>query len=108
MASFPQTARNIFETFHSQGLIASLEGSEDVQASKISPVESAGPDDLVFVDKKDFVAIALERKPAIIVTSPKLKENFAGTTSTLLLAPNVPLAHALLKQHYQGRDYSKS
>lgn len=108
MASFPQSAQEIFETFHSQGLIAALEGNEVARASRISPVESASSEDLVFVDKKDFVAIALERKPAIVVTSPKLKDSFAGTTATLLLAPNVPLAHALLKQHYQARDYSKS
>jgi UDP-3-O-[3-hydroxymyristoyl] glucosamine N-acyltransferase len=77
--------------------------------SSISAIEDCEPGDLVFADKKDYVDIIKARKPAIVVTTLKIKEALiADKTLTVLITPNVPLAHALLKKKFADRDYNKS
>lgn len=82
-------------------------------AERISAIETAGPGDLVFVDKKEFLDLVDKRKPSVVVLSMKLKSEaplsrWVEMGISVALTPNVALAHSLLKQAYADRDFSKS
>ncbi len=99
------TAAEIFSAFAPQGLLTEMTGP-DQAIHRIAPVEDCGPGDLVFVDKPQFAAIVAQRRPAVVVTSFKLKPLFANSADlTLLLSPNVNLGQALIKQRYAGRQF---
>lgn len=81
----------------------------DRSFDRIAAVETCKADDLVFVDKPRYVALVEQRRPAVVVTSPALRDSLAGIDGlALLVAANVGLAHALIKQHYGGRDFAAS
>lgn len=94
-------ASAIFGEFGSTGLLTAMEG-EDVSLSGIAHIEDCGPGDLVFVDHEQAVAKIPTRRPSAVVTSPALQEVLQGVT--VLVAPNVKLAHALIRQRYMDRD----
>ena len=94
-------ASAIFNEFGSIGLLTAMEG-EDVALSGIAAVEDSGPGDLVFVDQEQAVEKIRIRRPSAVVTSPALQERLQGLT--LLIATNVKLAHALIRQRYMDRD----
>jgi UDP-3-O-[3-hydroxymyristoyl] glucosamine N-acyltransferase len=99
------TAAEILSAFAPQGLIKEMVG-RDQPILRIAAVEDCGPGDLVFVDKAEYATAAAQRRPAVVVTSSKLKTLLAGCNNlTLLLTPNVNLAQALIKQRYAGRQY---
>jgi UDP-3-O-[3-hydroxymyristoyl] glucosamine N-acyltransferase len=99
------TAAEILSAFAPQGIVKEMVGP-DQPVQRIAPIEDCGPGDLVFVDKPKFVALVTQRRPAVVVTSFKLKDLLAdGGDRTLLLAPNVNLAQALIKQRYAGRQF---
>jgi UDP-3-O-[3-hydroxymyristoyl] glucosamine N-acyltransferase len=99
------TAAEIVSAFAPQGLIKEMVGP-DQPINRIVAVEDCGPGDLVFVDKAEYATVAMQRRPAAAVTSPKLKALFAECAGlTLLLSPNVNLAQALIKQRYAGRRF---
>ena len=99
------TAAEILSAFAPQGLIKEMVGP-DQPVLRIAPVEDCGPGDLVFVDKAEYATVAAQRRPAVVVTSPKLQALLAGGGNlTLLLAPNVNLAQSLIKQRYAGRQF---
>jgi len=98
-------ASAIFNEFGSTGLLTAMEG-EDVSLSGMAVIDDCGPGDLVFVDQEQVVEKALARRPAAVVTSPALQEALQGLT--LLVAPNVKLAHALIRQRYMDRDVLSS
>ncbi len=78
----------------------------DQPVLRIAPIEDCAPGDLVFVDKPKFAAIVKARGPSVVVTTEKLKALLNEIPGlTLLLAPNVSLAHALIKQRYAGRQF---
>jgi UDP-3-O-[3-hydroxymyristoyl] glucosamine N-acyltransferase len=75
----------------------------------ISSVEAAGAGDLVFMDKKEYLEELAARRPAAVVTSAKLKDLVAEIQGlSVLVSPHVPLAHALIKARYAGRDFGRS
>jgi UDP-3-O-[3-hydroxymyristoyl] glucosamine N-acyltransferase len=77
----------------------------DSEVTGIAPVQTCGAGDLVFVDKPAFQADAQARGPACVVTSGKLAGAFAGQENTaVLVAENVGLAQALLRQGLSDRD----
>ena len=97
-------ASAIFEEFAPSGLLTAIEG-EDVSLKDIAAVESCGPGDLVFVDSAQAVEAIGSRRPSAVVTSPALQESLATLPGlTLLIANNVKLAHALIRQRYGDRD----
>ncbi len=99
------TSAEILSAFAPQGILKEMVGP-DQPVHRISAVEDCGPGDLVFVDNAKFAAIVTTRRPAVVVTSFKLKALLAdGGGLTLLLAPNVNLAQALIKQRYAGRHF---
>ena len=99
------TAAEILATFSPQGIIIEMIGP-DQPVLRIAPIEDCGPGDLVFADKPEFVAMAVASHPTVVVTSGKMKAQLSAVEGlTLLLAPNVGLAHALIKQRYAGRQF---
>jgi UDP-3-O-[3-hydroxymyristoyl] glucosamine N-acyltransferase len=99
------SAAEILSAFAPQGLIKEMVGP-DQPILRIAAIEDCVPGDLVFVDKAEYAALAMQRRPAVAVTSFKLKGLLAGCSElTLLLAPNVNLAQALIKQRYAGRQF---
>lgn len=98
-------ASQIFEAFHSRGIIEQMLGPDTVITS-FDPVETADAGSLVFVDSADFVEPAMQKSPAAIVTSTKLAGHFASLESTAVLAcKNVRLANALIRQAHDDHDH---
>ena len=94
----------IFDEFGSTGLLTAMEG-EDVSLSGIAAFEDCGPGDLVFVDQERAVETIRARQPSAAVTGPALQEALSALPGlTLLIAANVKLAHALIRQRYADRD----
>ena len=94
----------ILNEFGSTGLLSAMEG-DDVSLSGIASVEQCGPGDLVFVADEQAVETIRIRQPSAVVTSPALQESLATIPGlTLLIAPNLKLAHALIRQRYVDRD----
>ena len=99
------TAAEIMSVFAAHSLIKEMVGP-DRSINQVASVEDCAPGDLVFVDKAEYVAVVAQARPSVAVTSFKLKERLAGVGDlTLLVAPNVNLAQALIKQRYAGRPY---
>ena len=97
-------ASSIFEEFAPSGLLTAIEG-EDVSLKDIAAVEGCGPGDLVFVDSAEAVERIGSRRPSAVVTSPALQVSLATIPSlTFLIANNVKLAHALIRQRFVDRD----
>ncbi|MBT8462801.1 MAG: UDP-3-O-(3-hydroxymyristoyl)glucosamine N-acyltransferase [Gemmatimonadetes bacterium] len=98
----------IFEEFSGTGLLTAMEG-EDVSLSGIASVEQCGPGDLVFVSDEPSVETIGGRQPSAVVTSPALQQALAALPGlTLLIAPNLKLAHALIRQRYVDRNVLES
>lgn len=94
----------IFDVFSATGLLTAMEG-EDVSLSGIASVEQCGPGDLVFVADEDAVETILGRQPSAVITSPALQEMLAAKPDlTVMVAPNLKLAHAMIRQRYVDRD----
>ncbi len=94
----------IFDEFASTGLLTAMKG-EDVPLSGIASIESCGPGDLVFVSNEGAVEMIHVRRPSAVVTSRQLQESFSDLPgTTLLIAPDVKLAHALIRQRYVDHD----
>jgi UDP-3-O-[3-hydroxymyristoyl] glucosamine N-acyltransferase len=99
------TASQLLNEFSAHGLLTEMIGP-DRSFDRIAAVEDSGPGDLVFVDKPDYAALVRERRPSVAVTSAQLKGSLGGSQeTTLVIAVNVNLAHALLKQRYGSRQY---
>ena len=94
----------IFEHFSPTGLLTEMQG-EDVSLTGIASIEECGPGDLVFVADEQGVETIRDRHPSAVVTSPALREIVAAVSGlALLIAPNLKLAHALIRQRYVDRE----
>ncbi len=93
----------VFEHFQAQGILIAMQGT-DQPIQRIAPIEECQAGDLVFIDHARYLVTARERTPAVIVTSETLAKALADTTMTCLIAPNVRLAMALIKQTWADRD----
>ncbi len=104
---FPVKASAILAAFQSQGLLSELRG-DDREVTGVAPADQCGGGDLTFAANKDYLAGIRKNKPAVVVTSAELADQLSGDGLTVLVAPNVELAHAKLKQAYGDRDYTAS
>lgn len=94
----------IFEEFGPTGLLTAMEG-DDVELHGIAALEDCGPGDLAFVHEERAVETVRNQRPSAVVTSPALQELLSSLPGlTLLVAPNVKLARALISQRYVDRD----
>lgn len=101
------SAADIFVQFEGTGLLVEVLGDPLSKATRVAAVEDCKPGDLVFVDKKEFLGYVSQGRPSVVVTSPALKKSLPEQEGqALLVASNVALAHALLKQKYAARDFS--
>lgn len=112
MSSLPLKASQIkteFSEFDSEPLITGLAGPDN-EIKKIAAIETAGSSDLVFADKKEFVQMAIEKKPAAIVTSKEFADKLSQQLpeSSILACANTGVAHALIKTRYADRNFSES
>ena len=97
----PISVSEVYKIFQPTGLVTEILGKQDVEFHRIAPVETCEAQDLVFVDKADYKDIVLKQKPTCIVTSEKLKNLFSDMPlTTILVSPNVGLAHAMIRQKY--------
>jgi UDP-3-O-[3-hydroxymyristoyl] glucosamine N-acyltransferase len=72
----------------------------------LNSVEDCGADDLVFVEDKKWLPAVLERQPAAVVLHESLLPLIASAPAIgVLVASNVRLAHALIKQRYGDRQW---
>ncbi|HYE36172.1 UDP-3-O-(3-hydroxymyristoyl)glucosamine N-acyltransferase [Methylocaldum sp.] len=96
-------ASEVFERFKAQGLIVDHRGP-DQAIRRLAPIEDCAPGDLVFVDHVKYLPQVRELKPAAVVSTEAIAAELTDAGVSLLVAPNVRLAIALLKQAYADRD----
>ncbi len=103
-------AQDVATEMKKRGLVLEIIGDPNVFFTGLSAMETAKQGDLVFIDKKEYFALIEEKKPSIVVTSKSLFAQIDGRVNgfTFLVAAHVPLAHALIKQHYADRDFAKA
>jgi len=95
----------ILGRFKDQGVIADHRGP-DVAITGFAPVDQCGPGDLVFVDNAKYVPAVRQQAPAAVITSEAIAGELAAIEGlAVLLAPNVRLASALVKQAYDDRNF---
>ena len=97
-------ASEILGRFNEQGLLTGMLGT-DQTVSRLAPVEECRPGDLVFIDHVKYLDYVLRLKPSAVVTSEKIAADLGSVAGlAILLAPNIRLAIAILKQSYADRD----
>jgi UDP-3-O-[3-hydroxymyristoyl] glucosamine N-acyltransferase len=97
-------ASQILERFVDRGLITELRGI-DQAFLRLSPIEECQAGDLVFIDHPKYLEAVRSQKPAGVVTTAEIAAQIEGDLGlSLLIAPNVRLAMAILKQTYADRD----
>lgn len=97
-------ASQILEKFLDRGLITEIRGC-DHAFTRLSPIEECQPGDLVFIDHPKYLQAVREQNPAGVVTTSDIAEQLAEHSDlAILIAPNVRLAMAILKQTYADRD----
>lgn len=103
------TIQSLANEMKTLGLSIEVQGPIDARVNRISAIEDARPGDLVFMDKKDYVDVLKQKQPSAVVTSKALAPLLADVPGmTVLTVPHVPLAHALIKQRFSPRDYSRA
>jgi UDP-3-O-[3-hydroxymyristoyl] glucosamine N-acyltransferase len=106
---FKRTVSEIFLEFQPNGLLVECSGPMGLEITRIHAVEDAGPGSLVFMDKKEYFEIIQSKRPSAVVTSAALAKLFTPSDSlAILVASNVALAHASIKQRYSARDFNLS
>lgn len=93
----------IVERFQAQALITSHHGP-DVPIQRLAPIEECRPGDLVFIDHVKYLGRVRDQKPAAVITTAAIAAELAVPDISVLIAPNVRLAMAILKQTYADRD----
>jgi UDP-3-O-[3-hydroxymyristoyl] glucosamine N-acyltransferase len=95
--------------FGATGLLTEALGDATAELTGISAIEDCGPGDLVFVDKKEYLPLVESLRPAAVVAPASLRESLTSAKGlVVIVAPNVALAHALIKQKYASRDFKNS
>ena len=93
----------IYQDFKQKGLIVAHSGADN-RVTGIVPAESAGPGDLVFVEHEKYLPPVLTAGVAAIVTTEAIAETIKLGDTAVLLAPNVRMAMAYIRQKYADRD----
>jgi len=74
-------------------------GAADRAILDVAPLESAGPDDLAFLDNRRYVDAFRKTRAGAVIVNPKLAAN-APASATLLLTPQPYRAYALAAQSF--------
>ena len=103
------TVTEIMSEFQPKGVLTGCFGGNHISFSRVSAIEFCKPTDLTFMDKKEYLEQVRAKKPAVVVTTAALQPLVSEIGNiVVLVAPNVALAHALIKQKYADRDFSRS
>ena len=102
------TVAEVYREFQAVGVLSEVIGNENTNLTKIVAIEDAGPGTLAFVDKPEYLDLVKTKMPSAVVAGPKLKEALSKLGTVILIAPNVSLAHALIKQRFGARDFARS
>jgi UDP-3-O-[3-hydroxymyristoyl] glucosamine N-acyltransferase len=94
----------ILARFKDQGVISDRRGP-DVAITGFASVDHCRPGDLVFVDSAKYLPVVLENGPAAVITTEAIADQLGSDQFGILLASNVRLASALVKQAYDDRNY---
>ncbi|MEO1201521.1 MAG: UDP-3-O-(3-hydroxymyristoyl)glucosamine N-acyltransferase [Pseudomonadota bacterium] len=79
---------------------------ENVEVTAIRPAGDCGPGDLVFTENEEHARSALAANPSGMVMTEALADELTDLNGAgVLVASNVRLAHALIKQRYGDRDW---
>ncbi len=101
-------ASDILQRFKEQGLILGHQGPDNA-IIRFAPIDDCSNGDLVFVDNAKYLPLLLERKPAAVITSAAIAAELGEDTGiAILLAQNIRLATALVKQAYDDRDFYRT
>jgi len=101
-------ASEIHQHFAEQGLIFGHLGPDNL-ISRFAPIDDCAPGDLVFVDNAKYLPLLRERKPAAVIADAAIAAELDTEKDlAILLAKNVRLATALVKQAYDDRDFYHS
>ncbi len=99
------SADQIIKDFEEKGILQLVRGGS-VVIEKISPAEHCKKGDLVFVDNKKYIDSVLKNTPSVVVTNSELKDSFpVENIPSLIVASNLGLAHALIRQKYADRNF---
>jgi len=93
----------IYQDFKEQGFIIAHLGV-DTRVTDIVPAEASAPGTLVFVEHAKYLPAAIEAGVAAIVTTVELAETIKLANTAILVAPNVRMAMAYIRQKYADRD----
>lgn len=93
----------IYQDFKEQGFIIAHLGV-DTRVNDIVSVEASAPGMLVFVEHVKYLPAVLEADVAAIVTTAELAETIELKNAAILVAPNVRLAMAYIRQKYADRN----
>ena len=103
------TVSDIMQEFQPKGVLSEAFGGEHIVINGLGSTDHYKATDLIFMDKDGLVEKLKQNKPAAIVTTAKLKPLLESISNVaVMVAPNLPMAHALLKQRFAGRDFAKS
>lgn len=98
-------ASEIYAHFAEHGLIISHAGPDNA-IRRFAPIDDCAAGDLVFVDHAKYLPLLRERQPAAVITDPAIAVELGDLADVdILLAKNVRLATALVKQAYDDRDF---
>ena len=101
-------ASEILHRFAEQGLIFGHIGPDNT-VTRFAPIDDCKAGDLVFVDNAKFLPLVRERKPAALITNEAIAAELKEEPDlAILLAKNIRLATALVKQAYDDRDFYHS
>lgn len=102
------TANKIYQTFHEKGILDEIVGTDNTVTS-IDPIEHCHNNSLIFVDKKEYISLAIAAQPAAVVTKSNMLDDFlvdeSSLKTTLLTSKNVRLAQALIRQEFADRNH---
>lgn len=99
------TAAEIYRRFAEQGLIARHIGPDNAIA-RFAPIDDCAPGDLVFVDHAKYLPTVRARKPAAVIAGEAAAAELQDQEGlAILIAANVRLATALVKQAYDDRNF---
>ncbi|HAA05340.1 MAG TPA: UDP-3-O-(3-hydroxymyristoyl)glucosamine N-acyltransferase [Syntrophobacteraceae bacterium] len=102
------TTSELMNAFSSGGLLIEVVGEERA-FNRIASIEDGGTGDLVFVDKEEYIPLVRERRPSVAVISSPSKGLLSGLSeTTLVIAANVNLAQAMIKQKYGARQFERA
>ena len=101
-------ASEILERFKGQGLIFEHIGPDN-SIERFAPIDDCAAGDLVFVDNAKYLPLVVARQPAAVITNEGIAAELKEQTGlAILLAKNIRLATALVKQAYDDRDFYHS